>query len=68
MILARIEFRSDCAIKFVDSPNGQQSVIEQEFESIDALIEVIREFEPFIKDCIANVDGKIIQLSAFKTR
>lgn len=68
MVLARIEFRPECAIKFVDSPSSQQNIIEQTFESVEELIEVIREFEPFIKDCLAIVDGKIIQLSAFKAK
>lgn len=68
VVLARIEFRPECAVKFVDSDSGQQSIIEQAFESVEELVEVIREFEPFIKDCLAIVDGKIIQLSAFKAK
>jgi len=68
MVLARIEFKKQDATKFIDSSDGMQTVIEQTFESVDELIEVLREFEPFIKDCTAVVNGNMIQLSSFKAK
>lgn len=68
MVLARIEFKKQDATKFIDSSDGMQTVIEQTFESVDELVEVLREFEPFIKDCTAVVNGKMIQLSSFKAK
>lgn len=68
MVLARIEFKQQHATKFIDSSDGVQTVIEQTFDSVDELIEVLREFEPFIKDCTAVINGKMIQLSSFKAK
>ncbi len=68
MILARIEFKQEHAEKFIESSGNNQTVIEQTFESVDELIEVLREFEPFIKDCTAVVNGKMLQLSSFKAK
>lgn len=66
MVLARIEFKPEYANDFIEG--GTQTVIEQKFESVDALIEVLREFEPFIKDCTAVVNGRMLQLSEFKAK
>ena len=68
MVLARIEFKPEHAAGFIETPNSTQNIIEQTFESVEALIDVLREFEPFIKDCTALVNGRILQLSEFKTR
>jgi hypothetical protein len=68
MVLARIEFKPEHASAFVESSGSTQNVIEQTFDSVDELIAVLREFEPFIKDCTAVVNGKMLQLSAFKAK
>lgn len=68
MVLARIEFKPEHASKFIDSPNSTQNVIEMTFDSAEELIEVLREFESFIRDCTAVVNGKILQLSNFKAK
>ena len=68
MVLARIEFKPEHASKFIDSPRSTQNVIEMTFDSVDELIAVLREFETFIKDCTAVVNGKMLQLSNFKAK
>lgn len=68
MVLARIEFKSECAAKFIDSPGYTQNIIEMSFDSPEELIEVLREFESCIKDCTAIVNGKILILSNFKAK
>lgn len=68
MVLARIEFKADHAPKFIESPLNSQNIIEQTFDSVEELIAVLKEFEPYITDCTAIVNGKILQLSNFKAK
>ena len=60
MITARIEFKPGLGGHFC--PSESQSVIEVEFESVPALIEVLREFEDAIFNCTVQVNGKIVDL------
>jgi len=60
MVTARIEFKQDCAQDFC--PGKGQDLIELKFESVEALIETLRELEDQIKNCTAQVGGKIVDL------
>lgn len=60
MVTARIEFREGCGKDFC--PGEGQDVIEMKFESPEALIETLREFEPYISNCTASVNGRILDL------
>jgi hypothetical protein len=68
MVLARIEFKPEHAAAFIEAPGSTQNIIEQTFESVEALIETLKEFEPFIKNCVAIVNGRVLALSEFKTK
>lgn len=69
MVVARIEFRPEHAHAFIEkASDGSQPVfIEMRFDSPEELIGVLKEFEFAIKDCLADVNGRIICLSGFKT-
>lgn len=60
MVTARIEFKPGHGKDFC--PGTEQDVIEVRFESVEALIDTIRDFEQFIYNCTAQVNGKIIDL------
>lgn len=60
MITARFEFVRGEGGQFC--PGVNQDVIEMRFESVPALIETVKEFRPFIHNCTAQVDGKIVDL------
>lgn len=60
MVTARIEFKEGYGKDFC--PGAKQDVIEMKFESPEALIETLREFEPYISNCTASVGGKIVDL------
>jgi hypothetical protein len=60
MVTARIEFKSGYGKDFC--PGTNQDVIEMRFESVESLIETLREFEQYIYNCTAQVNGKIIDL------
>jgi hypothetical protein len=60
MVTARIEFKPGQGSHFC---SGQyQDVTEVVFESPEALVEVLREFEPYIHNCVARVGGKVLDL------
>jgi hypothetical protein len=63
MIRARIEFKHGFGKDFC--PGAEQDVIEMCFESVEALISTVKEFEDYITDCTAQVKGKIIDLRSF---
>ena len=65
LVQARFEFKPDQAPAFINSKDGKQTIVEVAFESVEALIETIKEFEDAIKDCTANIDGKIVHLRSF---
>jgi hypothetical protein len=60
MITARIEFRPGCGEQFCFTPT--QDVVELKFDDINELIQVVKDFEPYIFNCIAHVDGKTVDL------
>lgn len=69
MVVARIEFRPEHAHLFIQKHDdgSQPLVIETTMDSPEELVEMLKEFEFAIKDCVANVNGRIICLSGFKT-
>jgi hypothetical protein len=62
MITARFEFLEGQGDYWC--PGVGQDVIEVKFEGIDELIETVRELEPAIRNCIAKVGEKVIDLRA----
>lgn len=66
MIVARIYFKPEHAPMFIEQRGGSiQDVIEQRFESEEALVDVLKEFEPYIRDVVTVLNGKMLVLSAF---
>jgi hypothetical protein len=64
MITARFEFKTEAAKDFC--PNEGQRVVEVKFESVEALIEATREFEPYLVNVTAQIGrgnkAKIVDL------
>lgn len=60
MVTARIEFKPGCGKDFC--PGNDQDIVEVRFESVEALIDTLRDFEEFIYNCTAQVNGKIVDL------
>lgn len=60
MITARFEFIKGEGGQFC--PGVRQDIIEMRFEGVSGLIETIKEFRPYIRNCTAQVDGKIVDL------
>jgi len=60
MITARIEFKPGRGSDFC--PREGQDVIEMKFESVNALIQTLKDFEDAIYNCVASVNGKILDL------
>jgi hypothetical protein len=69
MVIARIEFLQEHAHSYVQQgEDGSQPVFaEMQFDSPEELIAVLKEFEYAIKDCTADINGRLISLSGFKT-
>lgn len=68
MIVARFEFKPEHASSFVIGGSAERNMAEVIFESVDALIEILKEFEDYLVDCLAIVNGKVLSLSSFKIR
>ncbi len=68
MIVARFEFKPEHAACFMVGGNANRNVTEIMFESVESLIETVKEFEDYLVDCIAIVNGKVLSLSSFKIR
>jgi len=66
MIVARFEFKPEHAHQFIQDEG--QNVVEVMFESVYALIAATQEFEDFLTDCTAIVDGKVLSLSALSSK
>lgn len=66
MIVARFEFKPEHAHQFIQDEG--QNVVEVMFESVYAMIQATREFEDFLVDCTAIVDGKVISLRALSNK
>jgi Fe2+ or Zn2+ uptake regulation protein len=62
MIVARFEFKPEHAHHFIQDEG--QNVIEVMFESVYAMIAATREFEDYLIDCTAIVDGQVVSLGA----
>lgn len=60
MLTARITFRKGRGHYFC--PGADQEIVEMQFESPEALMEVLREFKDEIHNCTASINGKIIDL------
>ena len=60
VVTARIEFKKGHGKDFC--PGAEQDLIEIRFESVEALIDTLREFEPYVYNCTAQVNGKVIDL------
>jgi hypothetical protein len=60
MVTARIEFKQGRGAAFCFSET--QDVIEMQFETVDELIQTLRDFETEIYNCIAAVNGKVLDL------
>jgi hypothetical protein len=68
MIVARFEFKPEHASSFVIDGSPDRNVTEVMFESVESLIETMKEFEDYLVDCLAIVNGKVLSLSSFKIR
>lgn len=68
MIIARFEFKPEHASSFVINGSVDRNVTEVMFESVESLIETMKEFEDYLIDCLAIVNGKVLTLSSFKIR
>lgn len=60
MVVARIQFREQWKGDFCFGDD--QSVSEIEFESVETLIETLREFEPYIYNATVLIHGKVLDL------
>lgn len=60
MLTARITFKNGHGHYFC--PTATQDVIEMKFESPEALMEILKEFKDSIHNCVASINGKIIDL------
>lgn len=68
MIVARFEFKPEHAASFVADAHKGQNVVEVMFESVQSMIATMKEFEDYLVDCLAIVNGQVLSLSSFKTR
>lgn len=62
MIVARFEFKPEHAHHFIQDEG--QNVIEIMFESVYAMIATTQQFENYLTDCTAIVDGEVVSLRA----
>lgn len=60
MIVARFEFRPGCGEHFCLT--ATQDIVEVEFDELSELIETVKEFEPYLFNCIATINDKVINL------
>ena len=60
VVTARIEFKKGYGKDFC--PGAEQDLIEIRFESVEALISTLKEFEQYVYNCTAQINGKIIDL------
>jgi hypothetical protein len=62
MITARFEFHPGEDAYFC--PGEYQEVVEVSFESVESLVETVRELEPSIRNCVARIGEKVVDLRA----
>ena len=60
VVTARIEFTEGAAGQFCEGTS--QTVVEMKYESVEALIEELRELEPWITNITASLNGRVIDL------
>lgn len=60
MLIARIVFKPGSASYFCEG--AHQGVVEMRFESVEALIGILREIEDDIQDCTAIINGTVVDL------
>lgn len=60
MLIARIVFKPGSASYFCEG--AHQGVAEMRFESVEALIGILREIEDDIQDCTAIINGTVVDL------
>jgi len=65
MVIARFEFKPEHAASFIEGAAQGQNVIEVAFDSAVELVQTMREFEEYLIDCTAIVNGKVMALSSF---
>jgi hypothetical protein len=65
MIVARFEFKPEYAASFIMNAEKGQNVTEVIFESVESLVSTMKEFEDYLVDCLAIVNGKVLSLSSF---
>lgn len=64
MIVARFQFKEEHAAHFIENAGEGRTMVEVLFMDPMDLVETCREFEPYLVNCTALVDGKIIDLKA----
>ncbi|MFZ9341988.1 MAG: hypothetical protein ACO24P_00105 [Candidatus Nanopelagicaceae bacterium] len=62
MVLARFEFRPECADQF--AWKAGQNIVEMIFDNVFDLVNTCKELEDAIVDCTAIIDGHVINLQA----
>lgn len=62
MIIAKFYFKPEFAEAFIHKGREGQTVIEMEFDDPIELVETCKEFEEYMLNCTALVDGTIIDL------
>lgn len=62
MIVARFHFKEQYACDFIANATPGRTMIEVLFDDPMDLVETCREFEPYLVNCTALVDGNIIDL------
>lgn len=63
MITARFTFRPERAGEFLEEPG--RLVTQMEFETIDEIMEIIRQFDDALTDVNAIINGQVVNLVDF---
>ena len=63
MITARFTFRPERAGEFLEEPG--RLVTQMEFETIDEIMEIIRQFDDALVDVNAIINGQVVNLVDF---
>ena len=63
LITARFTFHPERAGEFLEEPD--RLVTQMEFETVDEIMEVVRQFQDALVDCNAIINGKDVNLTDF---
>ena len=63
LISARFTFRPERAAEFLEEPG--RLVTQMEFETVDEVMEIIRQFDDALVDVNAIINGQVINLVDF---